>query len=84
VVSVKPASSNSRDESNVPRAFTANNDNFLLIDNPIQNGGQVFTQAAVHGFSRHQSSLSTLYGIPVRPHRSNPDDTTCAPAQWGR
>lgn len=42
-----------RNESNVSRAFASNDYSFLLVDNPVQNAGQILTQTCVCGLSCH-------------------------------
>ncbi len=42
-----------RDERYVPRAFAPDDDRLLLVDNLIQNAGQVLPEAGIRGLGRH-------------------------------
>jgi hypothetical protein len=50
----QPGEFSSRNEGNVSRASPPNDYRFLLIDDLIQNAGQVRAEARIRGFSCHQ------------------------------
>jgi hypothetical protein len=67
----QPGEFSSRNESNVSRASPPNDYRFLLIDDLIQNAGQILAEACIRSFSCHQLyPFLILYRTPVRRPKS--------------
>jgi hypothetical protein len=64
-----------RKKGDVTRSSAPNDYGFLLIHHPIENAGQVFTEAGVRRFTRHEAPNSyctaLLYGSGDRGIRSD-------------
>ena len=59
-----------RKEGDIARAPPPNDHGLLLVHHPIENAGQIFTEAGVRRFTRHEAPHLVLYSIPVRKRRS--------------
>jgi hypothetical protein len=59
-----------RKQSDVAGSPAPHNHHILLVDNLVENAGEIFTQTCIRCFPGHHALPAILYSIPVRVRKS--------------